>query len=675
MKKLLLIAAISLSAVAAKSQTVVFSDDFEGGTGNWLLSGTWGLTTAQSHSPSSSLTESPSGNYADNATTYAIMASGVNLSDALAAEVSFWAIYSIETGFDYMYVDVSTNGGTSWVNIATFNGEGNLSPWIQYTYSLGGFVGSADVRVRFRFVTDVGYNVDGMYIDDFQITTSNVDNADPLIVHTPPELELGTLGAFNVEAEILDVSGVASSQVTYWVDGGSAQTVSGVNTYGDNYLFVIPAQAPGAWVEYAITATDGATPSNSSTTETFHYIAGNHVYYDNGVVDFVNSFGPAAASGALGSAVRITLNGSTDVVAALIRNYTDNNRPNSPMQVHIWDDLGGQPGSDIITPFTVVPEATLTNPQPMTRVDLRPYAVDLSNISGDIWVGFMTNSGETWVVQSTPAVGNRSFAYASGTWQAVTDDYHFRVVTSAVSGAPTAAFSVNGASEPTMAFLDASTGGPSSWTWNFGDGSGTATQQNPIYQYDQNGNFNVCLTASNAIGSSTACQLVTIDAYPDADFTYDASSAPTVSFTGTATNSPTAWDWDFDDAGAGSTVQSPAHTFTGPGAYNVCLTATNSVGEGQPTCKTLVIWPVGIDELGKGELQVYPNPTSDLVWINTEGNVNVTAIAVDGTIIPLELEMTGAAARVSVSDLPQGVYLLRVNDAEGVVGSARVVKL
>ncbi len=137
MKKLLLLLLLPgllLCAFPALSQTVEFSDDFESGTDNWVLEGTWGTTTAQSNSPTTSLTESPGANYAANLNISATMASGVDLSAVLDAELSFYAIYDIEGGnFDYMYVEASGNGGTTWVNIATFLGEGNLDTWVEYT--------------------------------------------------------------------------------------------------------------------------------------------------------------------------------------------------------------------------------------------------------------------------------------------------------------------------------------------------------------------------------------------------------------------------------------------------------------------------------------------------------------------------------------------------------------
>ena len=46
-------------------------------------------------------------------------------------------------------------------------------------------------------------------------------------------------------------------------------------------------------------------------------------------------------------------------------------------------------------------------------------------------------------------------------------------------------------------FTDLSTDGPTSWSWNFGDG-GSSTAQNPSYTYTTAGTYTVTLTATNA---------------------------------------------------------------------------------------------------------------------------------------------------------------------------------
>lgn len=54
----------------------------------------------------------------------------------------------------------------------------------------------------------------------------------------------------------------------------------------------------------------------------------------------------------------------------------------------------------------------------------------------------------------------------------------------------------------TLLFMDNSTGSPTSWFWDFGDGA-TSTVQNPAHTYNARGGYTVNLTVSNSIGSNT----------------------------------------------------------------------------------------------------------------------------------------------------------------------------
>ncbi len=53
-------------------------------------------------------------------------------------------------------------------------------------------------------------------------------------------------------------------------------------------------------------------------------------------------------------------------------------------------------------------------------------------------------------------------------------------------------------------FLDASTGGPSSWSWVFEGGDpATSTSQNPMVAYFDSGSYDVTLTISDGTNSNT----------------------------------------------------------------------------------------------------------------------------------------------------------------------------
>ncbi|GAA1276161.1 hypothetical protein GCM10009589_33160 [Arthrobacter pascens] len=62
-----------------------------------------------------------------------------------------------------------------------------------------------------------------------------------------------------------------------------------------------------------------------------------------------------------------------------------------------------------------------------------------------------------------------------------------------------------------MNFTDTSTGNPTSWAWEFGDG-GTATAQNPSHVYDTAGTYTARLTATNTAGSDTSTRTITVNA-------------------------------------------------------------------------------------------------------------------------------------------------------------------
>jgi hypothetical protein len=61
----------------------------------------------------------------------------------------------------------------------------------------------------------------------------------------------------------------------------------------------------------------------------------------------------------------------------------------------------------------------------------------------------------------------------------------------------------------TLSFEDESLKSPTAWQWDFGDG-GSSTQQNPVHEYAQEGEYEVCLSVSNLYGADTLCQMVQV---------------------------------------------------------------------------------------------------------------------------------------------------------------------
>jgi len=159
-----------------------------------------------------------------------------------------------------------------------------------------------------------------------------------------------------------------------------------------------------------------------------------------------------------------------------------------------------------------------------------------------------------------------------------------------VAASPTAAFTGaprDGCEPSRVCFTDQSTGNPTSWIWDFGDGT-TSAQQNPCHIYQEAGTYAVSLMVSNSCGSDTETKpaYITVWPAPDADFTSRVMGGCTppleVCFTDQSSGNPTSWFWDFGD-GTTSTQQNPCHTYQKVGKYTVALTVTNGCGSDTET--------------------------------------------------------------------------------------------
>jgi PKD repeat protein len=128
-----------------------------------------------------------------------------------------------------------------------------------------------------------------------------------------------------------------------------------------------------------------------------------------------------------------------------------------------------------------------------------------------------------------------------------------------------------------VVFSDMSTGYPTGWHWDFGDGN-TSGEQNPTHTYQGGGLYDVILTVSNEAGSDTHAESGYISVTGlNADFTASPNrgEAPlTVNFTNQSSGypyPPSSWEWDFGD-GNSSTERDPTYIYTQNGAYTVTLT-------------------------------------------------------------------------------------------------------
>ncbi len=144
--------------------------DGESGAAGWTTQAPfpWALTTEQAHSPTHSWTDSPAGNYGNNRNT-SLTSPLLDLSTAAAPVLSFWHRFDLESGWDYGRVEVSANGGGTWVQKAQYSGA--QGAWQQVELAVPELAGSGQAQVRFRLTTDGSEVRDGWYVDDVGLRT------------------------------------------------------------------------------------------------------------------------------------------------------------------------------------------------------------------------------------------------------------------------------------------------------------------------------------------------------------------------------------------------------------------------------------------------------------------------------------------------------------------------
>jgi plastocyanin/PKD repeat protein len=111
------------------------------------------------------------------------------------------------------------------------------------------------------------------------------------------------------------------------------------------------------------------------------------------------------------------------------------------------------------------------------------------------------------------------------------------------------------------------------WEWSFGD-SNTSNQEAPTHVYDSEGQYEVCLTVTNADGcTDTSCDTIFIGAYLCTPaFSFEEEGLSIQFQDESITTDPiTSWNWHLSDGTVLSEEQHPIISFDTLGIYEVCL--------------------------------------------------------------------------------------------------------
>ncbi|WP_457615927.1 M14 family zinc carboxypeptidase [Lutibacter sp.] len=155
---------------------------------------------------------------------------------------------------------------------------------------------------------------------------------------------------------------------------------------------------------------------------------------------------------------------------------------------------------------------------------------------------------------------------------------------------------------------------------------------------------------------------------PVANFTYvvNALNNGEVTFTNTSTNATT-YTWDFGDALGTSTNISPIYTYNSSGTYNVQLTSTNAnCGDDIITIPVSVNVTLGIEDEILSTFQMYPNPTTEDIYIKTPNTIDEFKISIS-TVLGQEVfnkkfkRSADNTYKIEVNDFISGIYFVTIS--------------
>jgi PKD repeat protein len=255
---------------------------------------------------------------------------------------------------------------------------------------------------------------------------------------------------------------------------------------------------------------------------------------------------------------------------------------------------------------SVVRQITVTNPQipepvaefePSTTTGLTPLTVTFVNKSTGQITQYLWDFNGDGITDSVDKDPTQVYA-TSGTFTAKLTvigpggqkSKSVDIIVQAPPNAPVANFTgtpLTGTAPLQVVFNNTTTGTATAYAWDFdNDGQPDSTETSPTHTYPNPGTYVVKLTATNAGGSTTKQETISVlqpVVPPDALFSVDVDNgtAPlTVTFTSTSTGTIESFEWDFGDGSPKNTTDNPAiHTYAAEGTYNAILKVANSGGQ------------------------------------------------------------------------------------------------
>ncbi|AKU89657.1 choice-of-anchor J domain-containing protein [Vulgatibacter incomptus] len=256
-----------------------FEADFTA-AGGWTVAGEWERGVATSgpgacRSGGECIATRLAGDYHSNASFSTSIATSptIDLSEAVAPQVSFWGWMETESCCDGFNLKISVDGGP--FNLLTAvspaynktlddqpSWSGSTAGWMRFTADLGAYAGH-QIALRFAFRSDYSNEYAGIYIDDLVVQTRGLEALSIYALDLPARLPVGV----PLSSRFGQDGGTASSIWTFtplenasWLTfDPAARTVSGT-----------PAEADAGPVSFTLRVEEPAFPSNFAE-ETFSF--------------------------------------------------------------------------------------------------------------------------------------------------------------------------------------------------------------------------------------------------------------------------------------------------------------------------------------------------------------------------------------------------------------------
>ena len=135
----------------------------------------------------------------------------ISLAGKNNIQLKFSTSYELETNYDYIFIEISSDNGQTWDQLAFYNGYSN--GWINQTIDLNLYAES-NILIRFRYVTDSsvvfrGFSVDNISVLANSITLFSDDARNSSLWHLNGFLITGEIGSI-VDSDVTNRSGYYS---------------------------------------------------------------------------------------------------------------------------------------------------------------------------------------------------------------------------------------------------------------------------------------------------------------------------------------------------------------------------------------------------------------------------------------------------------------------------------